>query len=151
MNWWSVVGADDHRHPPTDVVLKPGAQRYDAHEPASFDNLMPLAESLRLLLEATPALVQAHARALGDRLLAALPPGFEPASPLEPAARSHISACGRGRRRRPPSPTSGSGRRGCCTSLRGDRIRVAPHLYSTAEDIDRLLAGARASAGPGQD
>ncbi len=139
VNWWSVVGSDDPQHPPRDVVLKPGAQRYDAHEPASFNNLMPLAESLRLLLEATPALVQAHARSLGDRLLSALPPGFEPASPLDSAARSHLLCI----RAATPQATALAQERlraaKVWTALRGDRIRVAPHLYSTAEDIDRLL------------
>jgi selenocysteine lyase/cysteine desulfurase len=147
VNWWSVAGSDDPQHPPRDVVLKPGAQRYDAHEPASFNNLMPLAESLRLLLEATPALVQAHARSLGDRLLSALPPGFEPASPLEPAARSHLLCI----RAATPQATALAQERlraaKVWTSLRGDRIRVAPHLYSTPEDIDRLLL-ALGSGGP---
>ena len=150
VNWWSVVGSDDLQHLPPDVVLKPGAQRYDAHEPASFNNLMPLAESLRLLLEATPALVQAHARSLGDRVLAALPPGFEPASPLEPAARSHI-LCLRGAG---PKETALAQERlraaKVWTALRGDRIRVSPHLYSTADDADRLVSALRGGS-PRQD
>jgi len=140
VNWWSVVGADDHHHLPTDVVLKAGAQRYDAHEPASFNNLFPLAESLRLLLEATPALVQSHARALCDRLLASLPVGFEPASPLEGAARSHIVCLRAGS----PKETAAAHERlrgaKVWTALRGDRIRVSPHLYSAPEDVERLLA-----------
>jgi len=140
VNWWSVIGAEDFQRLPTDVVLRPGAQRYDAHEPASFNNLLPLAESLRLLHEATPALVQSHARALCDRLLAALPAGFEPASPLEPAARSHIVCL----RARSPNETAAAQERlraaRVWTALRGDRIRVSPHLYSAAEDVERLLA-----------
>ncbi len=143
VNWWSVVGADDYGHPPKDVILKPGAQRYDAHEPASPDNLMPLAESLRLLLEATPAVVQTHARALGDRLLAALPAGLEPASPLEPSQRSHVLCLRAGS----PKETAAAHERlraaKVWTSLRADRIRVSPHLYNAAEDIDRLLHALR--------
>jgi selenocysteine lyase/cysteine desulfurase len=139
VNWCSVVGAEDLQHLPTDVVLKPGAQRYDAHEPASFNNLLPLAESLRLLLEATPALVQSHARALGDRLLAALPAGFEAASPLAQEARSHILCLGAAT----PKETAAAHERlraaKVWASLRGDRIRVSPHLYSTAEDVDRVV------------
>jgi selenocysteine lyase/cysteine desulfurase len=140
VNWWSVVGADDLHHLPTDVALKPGAQRYDAHEPASFNNLLPFAESLRLLLEATPALVHAHARALGDRLLASLPAGYEPASPLEDDARSHI-ACFRAAT---PQQTEAAFERlraaKVWTALKGGRIRVSPHLYSGPEDVDRLVA-----------
>jgi selenocysteine lyase/cysteine desulfurase len=143
VNWWSVVGSDYHRYLPTDVVLKPGAQRYDAHEPASFNNLLPFAESLRLLLEATPALAESHARALGDRLLASLPAGFEPASPLEPGARSHILCLRAGST---PETVAAQDRLRAAkvwTALRGDRIRVSPHLYSGPEDIDRLVAALR--------
>jgi selenocysteine lyase/cysteine desulfurase len=140
LNWWSVTGAEGFQEAPGQVELKPGAQRYDAHEPASFFNLYPLAESLRLLLEVTPAAVQAHARTLGDRLLARLPGGFSPASPLEPSARSHI-LCLRGQTG--PATAEAFERLRAAkvwASLRADRIRVAPHLYSTAEDIDRLVA-----------
>ncbi len=145
LNWWSVKGAEDYHHAPAELELKPGAQRYDAHETASFFNLYPLAESLRLLLEATPAAVQAHARVLGDRLLARLPAGFSPASPLEPGARSQLLCL----RARTPAATAAAFERlraeRVWVSLRGDRIRVAPHLYSTAEDVDRLVAALSAA------
>jgi selenocysteine lyase/cysteine desulfurase len=143
VNWCSVEGADDHEHLPTEVVLKPGAQRWDAHESASPANLMPLAESLRLLLEASPAAVQAHARALGDRIVDALPPGLEVASPLDPAARSHILCLRAGS----PGETAAAHERlraaKVLTSLRGGRIRVAPHLYNVSEDVDRLVQALR--------
>lgn len=143
ISWWAVNGADDLNHLPTSVELKPGARRYDAHEPAALNNLMPLAESLRLLLEATPALVQANALALGDRLLAALPEKYEPASPLDPASRSHI-LCLRARTARETAQAYERLRAAkVFTALRGDRIRVSPHLYSTPEDVDRLLAALR--------
>jgi selenocysteine lyase/cysteine desulfurase len=140
ISWWAVNGGDDLNHLPTSVELKPGARRYDAHEPAAINNLMPLVESLRLLLEATPGLVQSHAVALGDRLLAALPDGFESASPLEPASRSHI-VCVRARSARETAAAFERLRAAkVFTALRGDRIRVSPHLYSTPEDVDRLVA-----------
>lgn len=146
VNWWSVVGAEDFHRLPTEVVLKPGAQRYDAHEPASFNNLLPFAESLRLLIEATPALVQSHARALCDRLLAALPDGFEAASPLEPPARSHILCL---RAATPPQTAEAHERLRAArvvVALRGDRIRVSPHLYSVEADVDRLVAALAGTA-----
>jgi selenocysteine lyase/cysteine desulfurase len=143
VNWQAVVDAEDYDHPPVEVVLKPGAQRFDAHEPASPANLMPLAASLRLLLEVGPAAVQSHARALNDRLLAALPPGFEPASPLEPAARSHILCLRAGS---PAETTAAFDRLRAAkveVSLRGSRIRVSPHLYNVPDDVDRLVAALR--------
>jgi selenocysteine lyase/cysteine desulfurase len=146
VNWWSVKGAENFNHLPADIELRPGAQRYDAHETASFNNLLPLAESLRLLIEAGPATVQAHARALGDRILARLPAGFAPASPLAPSARSHILCL----RAESTSGTLAAFERlraaRVVASLRGDRIRVSAHLYTADPEVDRLvaaLAGAR--------
>lgn len=140
LNWWAVKGSEDHSRLPTALDLREGAVRYDAHETASFNNLLPLGEALRLLLEATPGAVQAHARRLGDRLLAGLPSGFEPASPLEAASRSHIVSF----RARTQAETQAASERlkaaKVVVSLRGDRIRVAPHLYNTPDDVDRLLA-----------
>lgn len=141
VNWCAVKGTEDYSHlPGAGFELKPGAIRYDAHETASFGNLLPLAESLRLVFEATPGAVQAAARGLGDRILARLPSGFEPASPLEPEARSHL-LCLRGRT---PAETQTAFDRLIAAkvqvSYRGDRIRVAPHLYSADADADRLVA-----------
>jgi selenocysteine lyase/cysteine desulfurase len=140
VNWWSVVGADDFNHLPASVELHPGARRYDAHEPASFNNLIPLSESLRLLLELGPAAVQAHARSLLDRLAASLPEGFSVASPEAPAQRSHVLCV----RASSPRATREAHERLAAakvvTALRGDRIRVAPHVYNGPEDVDRLLA-----------
>jgi len=152
LNWWSVRGAEGSDHLPEHIELFPGAQRYDAHETAAFFNLLPLAESLRLLLEVTPAVVQAHARALGDRLLERLPAGFSAASPLEPGARSHILCL----RAQTAAATQAAFERlraaKVWVALRGERIRVAPHLYSGLEDVERLVAalapGGRAGGGP---
>lgn len=140
VSWWSVVGAEDFNRLPSAVELRPGAQRYDAHEPASFHNLMPLAESLRLLLEVGPALVQAHARSLCDRIAAGLPEGFSVASPTDPLARSHL-LCLRGRSAQATAQAQERLRAAkIFTALRGDRIRVSPHLYNGDPDVDRLLA-----------
>ena len=140
INWLSVVGSEDPTDLPTAVELRPGAVRFDAHETSSLNNLLPFAESLRLVIEATPARVQAHARALCDRLLEALPAGWEAASPLDPGARSHI-LCLRGpSAARTESAFEALRAAKVVTSLRSGRIRVAPHLYNEADDVDRLLA-----------
>lgn len=141
VNWWAVKGSEDFaRLHEAAFELRPGAVRYDAHETASFNNLMPLAASLRLVLEATPAAIQARARALGDRVLERLPAGFEPGSPLAPEARSHI-LCLRGHSA-PETQAAFERLLGAKVqvALRGDRIRVAPHLYNEEADVDRLLA-----------
>jgi selenocysteine lyase/cysteine desulfurase len=138
VNWWSAKGAEEVS--PSAVELRPGAQRHDAHETASFNNLLPLAESVRLLLEVTPAAIQAHARALLDPLLSRLPAGYAPSSPLDPGARSQI-LCFRGPTEAATEAAHQALRSaGVVTTLRAGRIRLSPHLYSSPEDVDRLLA-----------
>jgi len=141
LNWWSVKGSDDFDHLPRgELELRPGALRYDAHDAASFNNLMPLAESLRLVLEATPAVVQAHCREIGDRILERLPEGFRAASPLEPAARSHVLCIAA----RTPQGTRAAHERLLAAKVRvsllGDRLRVGPHLHASPADADRLIS-----------
>jgi selenocysteine lyase/cysteine desulfurase len=73
-------------------------------------------------------------------MLQRLPAGWEAASPLDAEARSHI-LCLRG-----PSPArtemgfEALRAAKVVTSLRGGRIRVAPHLYNQADDVDRLVS-----------
>jgi selenocysteine lyase/cysteine desulfurase len=141
LNWWSVKGSDDFDHLPRGgFELRPGAPRYDAHDAASFNNLMPLAESLRLVLEATPAAVQAHCREIGDRILERLPEGFRAASPLEPAARSHVLCIAA----RTPEATRAAHERLLAARVRvslvGGRLRVGPHLHASTADADRLIS-----------
>jgi selenocysteine lyase/cysteine desulfurase len=141
VNWWTVKGSEDFNHLPAGgFELRPGAQRYDAHETASFNNLLPLAESLRLVLEATPAAVQARAREIGDRILSRLPAGFEPASPLDPEARSHILCLSGPTVEATHAAHARLVEAKVRVSLRADRLRVSPHLYSAEPDADRLLA-----------
>jgi selenocysteine lyase/cysteine desulfurase len=144
VNWWAMKGSDDsNRLPGAALDLKPGAQRYDAHEPASFNNLGPLAESLRLLLEATPAQVQAAARAVNDRILAGLPRELEPASPLDGDRRSHLLCLAGDSAAATHAAHARLAEGKVVTALRGNRIRVSPHLYNVDSDADRLLAALR--------
>lgn len=147
VNWRSVKGADDFDHRPRgQFELRPGAVRYDGHEAASLGGLMPLAESLRLVLEATPAAVAAHCREIGDRILERLPEGFRAASPLEPEARSHLLCIAA----ESPEATRAAHERLLAAkvrvSLRGDRLRVGPHLHASLADADRLVAALAPSA-----
>jgi selenocysteine lyase/cysteine desulfurase len=143
VNWTAVAGSENLSALDAlagEVAFRPGALRYDVHETAAYFNLLPLAESLRLVSEVTPAAVQAHVRGLLDRILARLPRGWEPASPLELDARSHILCLrGPGTARTEAAFEALQAAR-VWTSLRSGRIRVAPHLYNGAADIERLLA-----------
>jgi len=138
--WWSVEGSENFNALPRgDIHLRPGAGRFDAHETASFLNLAAWTVSLDLVLEAGPETVRAHARRLCDRLLSGLPEGFSAGSPLEESRRSHFLTV----RGTTPEVTAVAHHRlaeaRVQVSLRGDRLRVSPHLFNSEEDIDRML------------
>jgi selenocysteine lyase/cysteine desulfurase len=109
-------------------------------EPPGLPALLGLTESLRLLVEATAVGVQARTRALCDRVLGELPPGYAPASPLEPAQRSHVVCLAAWDRRATGEAHRRLGAARIQAALLDDRIRISPHLYSADADVDRLLA-----------
>jgi selenocysteine lyase/cysteine desulfurase len=137
-NWISRSGSEDFSGLVAySDAFQPGARRYDMGEHANFA-LMPIAiTALRQILTwrvdqiaaavgALTAQIEREATRLG---LAAVPAehrvahliGLRSATfPADLAAR--LAAAG------------------VFVSLRGDSIRVSPHLYNTREDIDRLFA-----------
>jgi selenocysteine lyase/cysteine desulfurase len=144
VNWWAMAGSEDpDRLSGPALDLKPGAHRYDGQEPASLNDLMPLAESLRLILEVTPARVQAAARSVNDRILAGLPRDLEPASPLDHERRSHVLCLAAASPAAAQSAHARLAEAKVVTTVRGDRIRVSPHVYNGDADADRLLAALR--------
>jgi len=123
---------------------RPGrnARRWDAAEWASYYNLnlATMAASVEFLLEAGPQSIGAHNRALIDRLFAGLGEGCVPASPLD-AARRGPYGCFRGQStEQTPELYQRLQAQRVVVSLREGNIRVSPHLFNTAHDIDRLLA-----------
>jgi len=117
-----------------------GAQRWDVAERASFFQLSAFAASLEFVRRAGPERVLEHNRALLRALLERLPRDrCVLASPADEEARgAYLSIAGR----------SGEATRALqarlreqkiYVSLRNDALRVAPYLYNTEEDIERLL------------
>jgi selenocysteine lyase/cysteine desulfurase len=45
----------------------------------------------------------------------------------------------------PPELTGRLEQAGVCVSVRGDAIRISPHVYNDANDVERLLAVLRES------
>jgi selenocysteine lyase/cysteine desulfurase len=143
----AVKGSEDRRRPPPEgSELRSGALRFEARQPLSLCSLMSLAGSLRLLLEATPVAVQAHCRALLERILERLPPGFATASPLDPERRSQVLCLAAS------SPLATAAARSrlqaakVVVSLQGDRLRISPHLHAAQGDVDRLVSVLAAGA-----
>jgi selenocysteine lyase/cysteine desulfurase len=117
-----------------------GARRWDVAETASYFQLSALAASLEFLLRAGPGTVLEHNRALLRTLAERLPADrCVLASPRDPAergpylciaARSHQATGQLFQRLREQK---------IYVSLRNHALRVAPYLYNTEEDIERLL------------
>jgi selenocysteine lyase/cysteine desulfurase len=124
-----------------DPVPAAGAKRLDAAETSSYFNfnLTAMEASVRFVVEVGPAEVLTHNRELIARLFERLPKGLTPASPLDPDHRGPYG-CFVGSS---PELTAALHQKlasgNVFVSLREGRIRVSPHLYNTASDIDRLI------------
>lgn len=140
VNWESVVGAEDFNNLTNlDLRFRPGAARHDAPETASFLNCMAMAAALEFLAAIGVEQIFAHAKSLLDRLIDGLPQGFAPDSSLEPASRSTILRVVGEDPARTREAHARCLRAGISVSLREDGIRVAPGVWNSAADIDRLL------------
>ncbi|HET7504075.1 MAG TPA: aminotransferase class V-fold PLP-dependent enzyme [Kofleriaceae bacterium] len=125
-------------------AYQPGARRYDMGERASFV-LIPMATTaLEQLLAWTPAAIHATLSAITDRIA-------EHAGELgvtiapRPLRAGHILGL-----RLPGGIPHGLVEQlradKIFVSVRGQTVRVAPHLFVNANDVDRLIAALRRSA-----
>lgn len=124
----------DHRPVPNH------ASRWDAAETTSFFNLAVMEASLEYVLRAGVETVWKHNAALIQQLYSRLPlDRCIISSPAEQSLRGPYG-CFSGRS---PEKTQGLYKQlreaKIFTSLRGNAIRVAPYLYNTERDIDRLI------------
>ncbi|MCL6480718.1 MAG: aminotransferase class V-fold PLP-dependent enzyme [Firmicutes bacterium] len=116
------------------------ARRWDAPETGSFFNLLPMAAALEFLCRMGVATIWEHNQRLLSLLVERLPRDrCVLASPADPAARGPF-LCIAGRS---PSSTAVLHQKlrenKVVVSLRQGALRIAPHLYNTERDIDRLL------------
>jgi len=116
------------------------ARRWDAAETGSFIHLAALEGSLEFLLRAGADAVRAHNQRLLEPLVERLPRDrCVLASPADAAARGPFLSLAA----RAPEKTKQIYERlrqeKICVALRQNALRVAPHLYNTAEDVERIL------------
>jgi selenocysteine lyase/cysteine desulfurase len=144
-NWITRAGSEDFaglvRY--TDG-LQPGAVRFDMGERSSFHLAPMLAAGLEALGDWGVAAIAQTLRARTDAIAARAV-----ALGLSVAPRAHRAPHLLGLRFPAGVPTDLPGRlraAGVHVSVRGDAIRVSPHLYTTDADVDRLfeVLGARA-------
>ncbi len=117
----------------------PDARRWDAPETASL-NLVAWEASLAFLQRVGVETVWAHNRALLEALIARLPVDrCVLVSPREPERRGpYVAVAGRSPERTRQLYEQ-LGAANIRVSLREGALRIAPHLFTTADDIERLI------------
>jgi len=144
VNWLVVKGSsqfnrlNDYR-----LEFRDGARRFDVPETAAFIQLSAFATSLELLNRVRVPTIEAHVRRLLDQLMHDLVrTPLRVVSDTRPARRSTILALEAGSLEETNRIFRRLGERGVKVSLRENRIRVAPHIYNTPQDIERLVEAA---------
>lgn len=142
-NWTTIVGADDfNKLVELQPEQRPGAVRFDVPETAAFTQGAAMAASLEYLLGVGVEAIDAHVHALLERLIGGLPSGMTLASDRSPGRRSSIVRLVADCDARETYERLFAA--GIKVSLREGGLRVAPGVWNTASDIDRLLAALRA-------
>jgi selenocysteine lyase/cysteine desulfurase len=137
-NWFNREGSEDFaRLVDYRDAYQPGARRFDCGEASNFILAPVAAEALRQILSWKVAAIAATLKTKTDAIAErAREMGFKTA----PAARRAPHLIGL---RLPAPPPPDLPRRlaqdGVYVSVRGSAVRVAPHLYNTTADVDRLF------------
>jgi cysteine desulfurase / selenocysteine lyase len=115
--------------------------RWDVNEWSSQGNfnLTVMEASLKFVLQAGAGLVHDHCQSLIDRLFERLPPACRVASPPERSRRGVCGCIEAADRRDTEALYQALRTASLVVALREGRIRIAPHLMNSEEDIDRLL------------
>jgi len=138
VGWMSVRDSDDFtRMCEYDLTYRDDARRFEVIT-LPFQEFAGLNASLELFFELGPAAVEAHVAALATRIVrwAQCRGDVRLVTPADPTRRAGIVAVA------PADPEAASGRlrsAGVSHSLREGAIRLSPHCYNTAEEVDEAL------------
>ena len=115
--------------------------RWDAAEASSIYNfnLTVMEASLKFVLSATPTLIHDHNQALISYFFERLPDGYRLASPRQASQRGVFGCIEVGSRSITESLYQTLRDERFVVALREGKIRVAPHLLNSTQDMDRLL------------
>ena len=140
VGWMAVRGSDDFtRLVDYEYVLRDDARRFEVIT-LPFQDFAGYAASLELFHELGPGDVEAHVASLASRIVAwALArDGVRLVTPADPARRAGVVSVV------PAGDAAAASARlraaGVVHSLREGAIRLSPHLYNTADEVDRALA-----------
>lgn len=142
VGWNSVANPGNFGH--VELRLKESASRYEGGTPNTIGQIA-LGASLDLLTAQPTAQIEAAVLDITDYLVERLPEaGAQAASPraIEPSGHDPRSGIVAADLRDGLDPTAARERlleAGCVTSVRGGRLRMAPHAYTSYDEVDRLI------------
>ena len=141
-NWLSQGVESFARLNYVDPEPSPTLSRWDSAEAASIYNfnLTVMEASAKFVLEAGPSLIRDHNQALIDYFFERLPEGYRLASPRQASQRGVFGCIEAGSRGDTEFLYQMLREERFVVALREGKIRVAPHLLNSTQDIDRLLA-----------
>lgn len=140
-NWLSQGVESFARLNLVDPEPAPTLSRWDSAEAASIYNfnLTVMEASAKFVLDASPELIRDHNQALIDYFFERLPEGYRLASPRQASQRGVFGCIEVGSRGDTEVLYQTLRDERLVVALREGKIRVAPHLLNSTEDIDRLL------------
>jgi selenocysteine lyase/cysteine desulfurase len=142
--WLAQMTADDLGREGGDLRPADGpptAGTFDVFGTANFFNFKPWAASIEYLLGVGIDTIEAHDQRLVQRLLDGLDRGkFQVHSSEGTGDRSTLVVISHADPARNEALAGALKSRGVFVSFRRGKIRISPHLYNTAGDIDRALA-----------
>jgi selenocysteine lyase/cysteine desulfurase len=119
--------------------LYPNARRFEPSVP-NLPAILAMRASLELLLEAGPAQIDAHNRELSQRLVEGLlHKGYEVVTSQRPGESAGIVCAVKPGADQESIREHLAGRRIVC-AVRGGRIRFAPHLFNTLDEVEQVIA-----------
>lgn len=133
------AGVDLERELDYELPPETTADAYDVFCSANFMNFMAWTESVEHLLEIGLQRIEEHDQSLVERLVAGLPEALTLLSPREPTLRSTLVLVRHVDRERTATIARELEVRGIDVAVRDGKLRLSPHLYNGAADIDRAL------------
>ena len=140
--WLSMQTADDLGKEETLPALRDelGARKYDIFGTANFFNFMPWTASIEYLLSKGIEEIATHDAALVQKLIEGLlSRGYQVLSPKDGPTRSTLVIVSDPDRARNGDIHRSLQARDIYIAFRRGNLRFSPHLYNTADDIDRAL------------
>lgn len=143
-NWKARASSDDFQHLISyRMDYREGARRYDVGEASNFVLVPATVAALRQTLEWGVERIEAYIRTLTDQIAAhAESIGLGVAQ--EHLRSGHLMGV-RLRGADPEMIAKGLAEANVFVSVRGDAMRVAPHVYNNTDDVDRLFEVLRAT------